>query len=51
MMNFKRDVLIAKLGHLQDAIERIDAKRPETLEMWASATSRYTTTYGSTGPS
>lgn len=31
-MNFSRDVLIAKLGRLQDVIERIQSKRPATLE-------------------
>ena len=32
-MNFSRDVLIAKLGQLQDVIERIQSKRPATLEV------------------
>ena len=32
-MNLNRDVLIAKLGHLQDAIDRIEAKRPASFDL------------------
>jgi uncharacterized protein YutE (UPF0331/DUF86 family) len=31
-MNLDRDVLIAKLGQLQDAIARVESRRPATLE-------------------
>jgi len=32
-MNLNRDVLIAKLGQLHDAIDRIETKRPPSLEL------------------
>jgi uncharacterized protein YutE (UPF0331/DUF86 family) len=32
-MNLNRDVLIAKLGPLHDAIDRIETKRPPSLEL------------------
>ncbi len=38
-MNFSRDVLIAKLGQLQDVIERVQSKRPATLATMSDAPS------------
>lgn len=32
-MSFNRDILIAKLAQLRDAIDRIESKRPATLEI------------------